>query len=306
MIGQPMGADGFATLAAHFPDRTVVTYDPRGLGRSTRRDGTDDQRPEEQAADLHALDRRAGRRPRRRVRSSGGAVAGWLWSPPIPTTSSRWWRTSRPHPRAARRRQAAERACRRLREAYQAGGQNAGMAAFIARRRGPGQFTDAYFAQPAPDPAAFGMPTDDDGTRDDPLLSGAVGSVRRLPAGRRRPRGCADPRCAGRGRGDRRHAYRPHRPCCRRAARAGGGPCSPATTAGSPPRTPAGQGSLRPSPAACARCCRPGEPPKPDRGLVERWRRRSAVAGSRADGRLGTQSTPRIPIRDPPPAPVKG
>ena len=39
MIGQPMCADGFADLAAQFPDRTVVTYDPRGLGRSTRSDG---------------------------------------------------------------------------------------------------------------------------------------------------------------------------------------------------------------------------------------------------------------------------
>ena len=36
MIGQPMTAGGFATLAALFPERTVITYDPRGLGRSTR------------------------------------------------------------------------------------------------------------------------------------------------------------------------------------------------------------------------------------------------------------------------------
>jgi hypothetical protein len=34
-----------------------------------------------------------------------------------------------------------------------------------------GEFTDAYFDQPAPDPAMFGMPTEDDGKRDDPLLS---------------------------------------------------------------------------------------------------------------------------------------
>jgi pimeloyl-ACP methyl ester carboxylesterase len=38
MIGQPMDASGFATLASHFPDRTVVTYDPRGLGRSIRKE----------------------------------------------------------------------------------------------------------------------------------------------------------------------------------------------------------------------------------------------------------------------------
>jgi hypothetical protein len=34
-----------------------------------------------------------------------------------------------------------------------------------------GEFTDEYFARPAPDPAAFGMPAEDDGSRDDPLLS---------------------------------------------------------------------------------------------------------------------------------------
>jgi hypothetical protein len=36
----------------------------------------------------------------------------------------------------------------------------------------PGEFTDDQFAQPAADPAVFGMPADDDGTRADPLLSG--------------------------------------------------------------------------------------------------------------------------------------
>ncbi len=34
-----------------------------------------------------------------------------------------------------------------------------------------GEFTDDYFARPPADPAAFGMPTDDDGSRDSPLLS---------------------------------------------------------------------------------------------------------------------------------------
>lgn len=39
MIRQPMPATGFAALASHFAERTVVTCDPRGLGRSTRKDG---------------------------------------------------------------------------------------------------------------------------------------------------------------------------------------------------------------------------------------------------------------------------
>jgi hypothetical protein len=45
------------------------------------------------------------------------------------------------------------------------------MAAFIAMTSWRGEFIDEYFARPVPDPAAFGMPADDDGSRDDPLLS---------------------------------------------------------------------------------------------------------------------------------------
>src|SRR4029453_10499896 len=54
MFGQPMDARGFATLASHFPDRTVVTYDPRGLGRSKRKDGRIDHAPTAQAGGVHA------------------------------------------------------------------------------------------------------------------------------------------------------------------------------------------------------------------------------------------------------------
>lgn len=67
--------------------------------------------------------------------------------------------------------EAAQRALTNVRDAYQAGGRNVGMAAFIAMTSWRGEFTEAYFDQAAPDPAAFGMPSDDDGSRDDPLLS---------------------------------------------------------------------------------------------------------------------------------------
>jgi pimeloyl-ACP methyl ester carboxylesterase len=67
--------------------------------------------------------------------------------------------------------EAAERARNGYRDAYEANGSNAGMAAFIAMTSWRGEFTEDYFAQPAPDPANFGMPSDDDGSRDDPLLS---------------------------------------------------------------------------------------------------------------------------------------
>ena len=68
MIGQPMDASGFRTLASYFPDRTVITYDPRGLGRSTRKDGRVDNVPTVQAGDVHAVIRGSRRRPGRDVR----------------------------------------------------------------------------------------------------------------------------------------------------------------------------------------------------------------------------------------------
>src|SRR5437763_12055783 len=74
MIGQPMTASGFGTLVSHFPDRTVVTYDPRGLGRSIRRDGRTDNSPTVQANDLHALIEELGAGPVEMFASSGGAV----------------------------------------------------------------------------------------------------------------------------------------------------------------------------------------------------------------------------------------
>jgi hypothetical protein len=55
MICQPMDASGFRTLASYFPDFTVITYDPRGLGRSTRNDGRVDNVPTSYRPDFDAL-----------------------------------------------------------------------------------------------------------------------------------------------------------------------------------------------------------------------------------------------------------
>jgi pimeloyl-ACP methyl ester carboxylesterase len=74
MIGQPMDASGFSTLASFFPDRTVITYDPRGLGRSIRKDGQVDNVPTVQADDVHAVIEALGVGPVEMFASSGGAV----------------------------------------------------------------------------------------------------------------------------------------------------------------------------------------------------------------------------------------
>src|SRR5262249_37056143 len=55
MIGSPMGAGGFVSLARHFPDRRIVTYDPRGCERSTKEDPASQSTPDQHADDLHRL-----------------------------------------------------------------------------------------------------------------------------------------------------------------------------------------------------------------------------------------------------------
>jgi hypothetical protein len=67
--------------------------------------------------------------------------------------------------------EAAARARAAVRDVYDAHGFGAGMAAFMQLSSWEGEFTDAFFALPQPDPAQMGMPAGDDGSRDDPLLS---------------------------------------------------------------------------------------------------------------------------------------
>jgi pimeloyl-ACP methyl ester carboxylesterase len=171
MIGQPMSAEGFEALAEHFPDRTVVTYDPRGLGRSVRKDGRSDHTPQLQAADLHLLIEALGAGPVEVFGSSGGAVTGLELVSTHPGDVVTLVAHEPPISSVLPDAEAADRARAGFHEAYQAKGFGAGMAAFIAMTSWQGEFTGAYFAQPAPDPAAFGMPAEDDGNRDDPLLS---------------------------------------------------------------------------------------------------------------------------------------
>lgn len=171
MVGQPMEATGFSTLASYFPDRAVVTYDPRGLGRSVRKDGREDHVPATQAGDLHRVIEALGVGAVEVFGSSGGAVTALALVTAYPDDV----RTLVAHepplvgvlPDAA----AAERAGKAMRDAYQARGFGAGMAAFMTMTSWKGEFTDDYFALPAPDPAQFGMPAEDDGRRDDPLLT---------------------------------------------------------------------------------------------------------------------------------------
>ncbi|WP_424569662.1 alpha/beta fold hydrolase [Streptomyces sp. CH-036] len=171
LIGHPMDASGFVALAARFPDRTVVTYDPRGLGRSTRADARVDYTPETLADDVHAVITKLGAGPVEMFASSGGAVTALALVSRHPDDVTTLVAHEPPLITITPDGAAAVRARAGVRDAYEKRGWGAGMAAFVAMTSWEGEFTDAYFAQPAPDPAAFGMPTEDDGSRDDPLLS---------------------------------------------------------------------------------------------------------------------------------------
>jgi pimeloyl-ACP methyl ester carboxylesterase len=170
LIGCPMGADGFGTLARHFPDRTVVRYDPRGVGRSRRDDGSTFGTPEEHAEDLHRLIAALGAGPVDLFGSSGGAVNGLALVVRHPEQVRMFVAHEPPAASLLPDRDCALAAARAVHETYLRSGAGAGMAAFIAMVGHQGPIDADFLAQPGPDPAMFGLPAQDDGSRDDPLL----------------------------------------------------------------------------------------------------------------------------------------
>jgi pimeloyl-ACP methyl ester carboxylesterase len=124
-----------------------------------------------QAADVHALITVLDAGPVELFASSGGAVTALALVAAHPDDVSTLVAHEPPLLPVLPDADAAERAWTAVRDAYDAGGWGAGMAAFMVLTSWQGEFTDDYFTQPAADPAAFGMPAEDDGSRDDPLLS---------------------------------------------------------------------------------------------------------------------------------------
>lgn len=170
LIGSPMGAAGFGTLSGHFSDRTIITYDPRGSERSTKPDMTSPSTPEEHAHDLHRIIAVLGGGPVDMFASSGGATNALALVATHPGDVRILVAHEPPVAAVLPDSQNAQAASRAVHETYQRSGFGAGMAHFIALVSHQGEFPDGWASQPAPDPAMFGMPTDDDGSRTDPLL----------------------------------------------------------------------------------------------------------------------------------------
>jgi pimeloyl-ACP methyl ester carboxylesterase len=170
LIGSPMGASGFGTLASHFTDRTVVTYDPRGVERSQKTDPASESTPDQHGDDVHRLITALGAGPVDLFASSGGAVNALALVAHHPEDVRTLVAHEPPTGQVLPDRDAALAATEDIAATYQRSGMGAGMAKFIALVSHKGEIPADYVDQPAPDPAMFGLPTGDDGSRNDPLL----------------------------------------------------------------------------------------------------------------------------------------
>ena len=177
IIGSPMGASGFGTLAGHFADRTVVTYDPRGVERSEEADSTTESTPDDHADDLHRLIAALDVGPVDLFATSGGAVNGLALVAKHPEQVRTLIAHEPPAAQVVPDREAALAASRDVHDTYLREGMGQGMAKFIALVSHKGPIPTDYVDQPPPDPAMFGLPTEDDGSRTDPLLGQNILSI---------------------------------------------------------------------------------------------------------------------------------
>lgn len=174
LIGAPMAAAGFASLAERVPDRTIVTYDPRGSERSQVADAKQSITPDVQADDVHRVIDAIGGGPVDLFASSGGAVNALALVARHPQQVRTLVAHEPPLASQVPDREHAMAAVRAIHETYQRAGMNAAMAHFIAVVSHRGSFTAEVAGQPAPDPATFGMPADDDGSRDDAMFAHTI------------------------------------------------------------------------------------------------------------------------------------
>jgi pimeloyl-ACP methyl ester carboxylesterase len=170
VIGSPMAASAFGTLAGHFADRTVVTYDPRGVERSRRTDGATESTPDQHGDDLHRLISALGAGPVDLFASSGGAVNALALVAHHPEQVRTLVAHEPPLAQVLPDREAALAAAQDVHDTYERSGMGPGMAKFITLVSHKGPIPADFADQPTPDPAMFGLPSVDDGSRDDALL----------------------------------------------------------------------------------------------------------------------------------------
>ncbi|HKY14220.1 MAG TPA: alpha/beta fold hydrolase [Microthrixaceae bacterium] len=170
VFGSPMAASGFAQLVSQLDDRTVITYDPRGAERS--RLAADGQvTAENHADDLHRVVEATGLGPVDAFGSSGGGAFALAWIVDHPDDVRALVSHEPPLVTLLEDRDVALRVNADIVDTYRREGYGRAMAKFIQLVMHAGPLPPDYLDQPAPDPSTFGLLADDDGSRDDPLLS---------------------------------------------------------------------------------------------------------------------------------------
>lgn len=171
IIGLPMGAHGFDSLAEQFTDRLVVTYDPRGVERSALEQGAGTEAADHVGDVRRVIEVAAGGSPVDLLGSSGGAVIAIDLAVAHPELLRTVVAHEPPLPEFLPDRDVIVAAMQSIHDTYLAKGSGYALAEFIVLLMESGELSPAYLDRPAPDPAAFGMPAEDDGSRDDIMFA---------------------------------------------------------------------------------------------------------------------------------------
>lgn len=166
-----MAASGFEQLVSNFSHRTVITYDPRGEGRSSR-DLNSAITVEVHAEDYHRVVDAVGRGSVDAFGSSGGGMCGLLWVTNHPEDLATFVSHEPPLITLLDDKQMALKAYADIVDTYRQDGYGPALAKFIQLVMHQGPLPDDFLDREPPDPAMFGLPVEDDGSRDDLLLSG--------------------------------------------------------------------------------------------------------------------------------------
>jgi pimeloyl-ACP methyl ester carboxylesterase len=146
-----------------------VTYDPRGCERSKRTGWATENTPDEHADDLHRLITALGSGPVDIFASSGGAVNALALVAKHPEQVRTLVAHEPPASQEVPDREQILAVCENIHQTYLSSGFGPAMAKFIALVMHQGLVPDGFADQPV-DPAMFGLPAEDDGSRDDPLV----------------------------------------------------------------------------------------------------------------------------------------
>jgi pimeloyl-ACP methyl ester carboxylesterase len=142
--------------------------------RSKRTDGATQTTVEEQGDDLHRLIDVLGSGPVDIFANSGGAISALELVARHPEQVRTLVAHEPPDAAVLPDAEHALAASRAVHEAYMRGGRGPGMAKFLALTSHKGEIPADWADWPDADPAMFGLPTEDDGSRDDPLMGQTI------------------------------------------------------------------------------------------------------------------------------------